>query len=61
MGDRDVPFDENAICDICGVKGTYDFMGDLLCPKCAEKAMGESEPYNRCGHDVCICGEPLND
>jgi hypothetical protein len=34
MGDRDVPFDENAICDICGVKGAYDFVGDCICEKC---------------------------
>jgi uncharacterized membrane protein len=33
---RDVPFDEDAICDICGDKGAFDFMGDLICPKCSE-------------------------
>jgi hypothetical protein len=53
---RDVPFDDNAICDQCGAKGAYDFMGDLLCPKCAGKAI-KPEPCNRCGHDECICGE----
>jgi hypothetical protein len=53
---HDVPFDDNAICDVCGAKGAYDFMGDLLCSKCAEQAI-KSEPCGRCGHDVCICGE----
>jgi len=53
---RDVPFDAKAICDNCGGKGAYDFMGDLLCPKCAEKAIGKPEPCNRCGHLPCICG-----
>ena len=37
---EDVPFDSDAICDICQKKGAYDFMGDLLCPGCAEKAIG---------------------
>ena len=34
---REVPFDEKAKCDECGRVGAYDFMGDLLCPECAEK------------------------
>ena len=34
---REVPFDEDEVCDICGEKGAYDFMGDLICPKCIEK------------------------
>jgi hypothetical protein len=57
MGDRAVPFDPNAICDDCGMKGAYDFIGDLLCAKCAEKALGKSEPCNRCGCKPCRCGE----
>lgn len=32
---REVPFDKEAICDGCGAKGAYDFMGDLYCPSCA--------------------------
>lgn len=36
MGSRDVPYDPNAVCDCCGEKGAYDFMGDLLCGKCTE-------------------------
>ena len=39
--DRSVPFDEKAICDVCGAKGAYDFMGDFLCPKCAERISGK--------------------
>lgn len=34
---RDVPFKVDAICDGCGAKGAYDFMGDYACPACAEK------------------------
>ena len=56
MGDRDVPFDNDAVCDNCGKTGAYDFMGDLLCPECANKAIGEPELCNRCGHIPCICG-----
>ena len=33
---RDVEFDENAVCDICGKKGAFDFMGDYICPDCIE-------------------------
>jgi len=36
---RDVPFDENAICDECGKIGCYDFMGDFYCPECVLKFM----------------------
>lgn len=38
MRSREVPFDENAKCDVCGQLGAFDFMGDLICPKCAEEA-----------------------
>jgi len=34
---RDVPFDENAMCDICGKLGAFDFMGDFFCSECIEK------------------------
>ena len=34
MGDRTVPFDQEAICDGCGQQGAYDFMGDYYCDKC---------------------------
>ena len=36
MGSREIPFSSNEICDICGQKGVYDFMGDYLCPACAK-------------------------
>jgi len=35
MGSRDVPFEPEAVCDICGRVGAFDFMGDLLCPECS--------------------------
>lgn len=44
--DRTIPYDENAICDDCGHKGAYDFMGDFLCDECTAKAF-----------DDCACGE----
>ena len=43
-------------CDNCGKVGAFDFMGDYLCPKCANKVI-DKEPCNRCGHSPCICGE----
>lgn len=36
---RDVPFKRDAVCDDCGAKGAFDFMGDYLCPACSEKAI----------------------
>ena len=55
MSDRAVPFEEEAICDACGKRGAYDFMGDYLCPECASKTI--SGPCHRCGCKPCICGE----
>jgi uncharacterized Zn ribbon protein len=40
---REVEYEEDAICDICGKEGAYDFMGDCLCPQCAEKYVGSEE------------------
>ena len=34
---RIVPYNSDLICDDCGHKGAYDFMGDYLCQKCADK------------------------
>ena len=43
MGDRQVPFKKDAICDCCGKAGAFDFMGDLLCDECADiPAEGEN-------------------
>ncbi len=33
---REVPFDKDEICDVCGRKGAYDFMGDLICGYCLD-------------------------
>lgn len=56
MSDRPIPFESDKKCDNCGKLGAFDFMGDYLCPECADKAIGEPEPCNRCGHEHCICG-----
>jgi len=40
---RDVPFDDDAICDVCGKEGAYDFIGDYLCPECVEKVIERDE------------------
>jgi len=55
MGSRDVPFDEEERCDVCGTQGAYDFYGDYFCGECAKKYIS-SEPCNRCGKRPCICG-----
>lgn len=31
---REVPWTEDAHCDVCGQLGAYDFMGDYICHKC---------------------------
>ncbi len=36
MGNRNIDFEEDLICDNCGATGAYDFMGDSLCPKCTD-------------------------
>ena len=40
---KDVPYEENEKCDVCGKVGAYDFMGDCLCPECCEKYMEKGE------------------
>jgi len=40
---RDVPFDDEEVCDICGKVGAYDFMGDCLCPECMSKETERKE------------------
>ena len=53
---RDIPFDPEEICDLCGGKGALDFMGDLICPECLAKGETDkqSEPRgNGGGEDVC--------
>ena len=34
---REIEFEPDLICDICGNKGAYDFMGDCICEKCLKK------------------------
>ena len=36
-------FDPDAICDHCGAKGAFDFMGDFLCAECAEDEWDDEE------------------
>lgn len=33
---REVPFDEETVCDGCGESGAYDFMGDCYCQRCID-------------------------
>ncbi len=35
--DRTVPYDEHQKCDECGNLGSWDFMGDSICPECLGK------------------------
>ncbi len=35
MGGREVPFEAEAVCEVCGAKGAFDFMGHELCDGCA--------------------------
>ena len=73
---REVPFFENDICDICGTKGAYDFMGYQLCPECTSKYVDAEKDNNVflgsgqcpfCNGDLntgmsCIqCGKNIND
>jgi len=37
VSDRDVEFEESTACDSCGEEGAYDFMGDYLCARCADR------------------------
>ena len=42
---REVPFDKDAICDICGAQGAFDFMGDFVCPRCNHEIDADDEDY----------------
>ena len=35
MSDRTMPFEPDSRCECCGAMGAFDFMGDLLCARCA--------------------------
>lgn len=43
---REVPFDKDEKCDLCGKPGAFDFMGDYICPECLKKQMSESVPLS---------------
>lgn len=43
---RDVPFDKEEKCDLCGALGAFDFMGDLICGDCIQKIMINEEEEN---------------
>lgn len=32
---REIPYEENAICQGCGKKGAHDYYGDFFCLACA--------------------------
>jgi len=32
--DREIPYEENSVCDGCGHIGAYDFVGDYYCDDC---------------------------
>lgn len=42
---NEVPFDKDALCDICGATGAFDFMGDNVCPECAAEVWEEEEEF----------------
>lgn len=31
------PYDPDAICDVCGQKGAFDFYGDFICGNCLKE------------------------
>lgn len=43
---RAVPYDPEAICDICGALGAYDFMGDVICVLCLPKEDAVLDDYD---------------
>ncbi len=42
--DRATAFEPDAICDVCGIKGAYDFMGDYFCAQCVDDEQGQQSP-----------------
>ena len=43
LDNRMVPFDPDAICDLCGAVGAFDFMGDFYCEECVDDMKDEWE------------------
>ena len=44
MSSKEVPFEPEEICDCCGKKGAYDFMGDILCSDCDDALLSAMCP-----------------
>jgi hypothetical protein len=46
---RQADFEPNAVCDSCGAKGAFDFMGDYLCGRCAcgDTSIEDDQPADR--------------
>ncbi len=44
---RDIPYDPELICDLCGKKGAFDFMGDYICPACFEEGDSDDEEITK--------------
>ena len=42
---RDIFFDENEKCDLCGKDGAFDFMGDFICEDCLKKVPKDEDGY----------------
>jgi len=40
---REVPFDPDAVCDVCGKPGAFDFMGDCVCQECIRGMVPQRE------------------
>ncbi len=45
MGDKEVPYREHEICDICGHYGAFDFYGDYVCEECLMKNVLKIDDY----------------
>jgi hypothetical protein len=41
--DREIEFEKDLKCDVCGKLGAYDFMGDYICQECIDKERKEAE------------------
>ena len=56
---REIEFDENVVCDICGKKGAFDFMGDCFCPDClvADETGNTWDKNRKEKHDSETTGE----
>jgi DNA-directed RNA polymerase subunit RPC12/RpoP len=40
---RELEFVPGVACDRCGLLGSWDVMGDYLCPDCMREALGSSD------------------